>query len=84
MDKARLKNYGLWVSVAAFIPMLLEAMGVNILPQNYEEIVKAFLGVLVLLGLINNPTTEQKWFKDDKSQEPSKIDYKGEITNRIK
>lgn len=84
MDKSRFKNYGLWVSVAAFIPMLLEAMGINILPENYQEIVKALLGVLVLLGLINNPTTEQKWFKDDKSRAPKELNSKGEITNKIK
>ncbi len=65
LDKKRLRNYGLWVAVAAFIPMLLEAFGLDVLPENYNQIVKSFLGILVLLGIINNPTTENKGFKDD-------------------
>jgi uncharacterized membrane protein len=65
LDKKRLKNYGLWVAVAAFIPMLLEAFGLDVLPENYNQIVKSFLGILVLLGIINNPTTENPGFKDD-------------------
>ncbi|WIF95003.1 phage holin [Caminicella sporogenes] len=65
LDKKRLRNYGLWVAVAAFIPMLLEAFGLNVLPENYNQLVKAFLGILVLLGIINNPTTENKGFLDD-------------------
>jgi uncharacterized membrane protein len=65
LDKKRLRNYGLWVAVAAFIPMLLEAFGLDVLPENYNQIVKSFLGILVLLGIINNPTTENPGFKDD-------------------
>ena len=61
----RWRNYGLWVAIAAFIPMLLESLGVNVLPDNYEELTKAFLGILVLTGIINNPSlgkgyTDQK------------------------
>lgn len=55
----RWRNYGLWVAIAAFIPMLLEALGVNVLPDNYEELTKVFLGILVLAGIINNPSLGQ-------------------------
>ncbi len=65
LDKKRLKNYGLWVAVAAFIPMLLESFGLDVLPENYNQLIKSFLGILVLLGIINNPTTENKGFLDD-------------------
>jgi uncharacterized membrane protein len=65
LDKKRLRNYGLWVAVAAFIPMLLESFGLDVLPENYNQLIKSFLGILVLLGIINNPTTENKGFKDD-------------------
>ena len=51
----RFKNYGLWVSIFAFIPLLLNAFGINILPGNYTELVNAFLGILVLAGIISNP-----------------------------
>lgn len=66
--KSRLSNYALWVSVFAFIPMLLKGLGMDILPSNYSELVSGFLGILVLLGIINNPTTESKGFTDDKAE----------------
>jgi uncharacterized membrane protein len=65
LDKKRLRNYGLWVAVAAFISMLLESFGLDVLPENYNQLIKSFLGILVLLGIINNPTTENKGFLDD-------------------
>lgn len=64
---SRWKNYGLWVSLFALMPMLLEAFGVDVLPHNYEEVVKGILTVLVLAGLINNPESG-KGYLNDKSQ----------------
>ncbi|HEY5525281.1 MAG TPA: holin, partial [Clostridium sp.] len=32
IDKSRFRNYGLWVSIAALVPMLLKGAGVDILP----------------------------------------------------
>ncbi|KEH99979.1 holin [Clostridium botulinum] len=73
MVKNRLKNYGLWSSLFAFIPIFLEGIKVYniniILPNNYEMIVKALLGLLVLAGILNNPTTDNKGFSDDKTNE---------------
>lgn len=66
--KSRLKNYGLWVSVIAFIPMLMQSFGMNVLPTNYSDVAMAFLGILVLLGLVNNPTTDSKGYGDDKTE----------------
>lgn len=66
MDKTRLKNYGLWLAVIALIPMICQGFGVSILPGNYEELSTAILGIFVLLGIVNNPTTEHKGFSDDK------------------
>ncbi|MFD3156494.1 holin [Haloimpatiens sp. FM7330] len=62
----RFKNYGLWVSIFAFIPLLLEGLGIHILPENYNEIVNAFLGILVLAGILSNPDTENKGYLDDR------------------
>lgn len=64
-DFGRLKNYGLWVSVAALIPMLLQGFGVEILPDNYQTIATSILGILVAAGILNNPTTDNKGFLDD-------------------
>jgi len=66
-DMSRFKNYGLWVSIAALIPIILQGVGVDILPDNYNTIINAMLSIFVMLGLINNPTTDCKWFQDDKN-----------------
>ncbi|NMM62755.1 holin [Clostridium sp. P21] len=68
----RFKNYGLWVSIAAFIPMLLNGFGIDILPKNYSEVVNALLGILVTAGLLNNPQTKCKGYLDDKNTEENK------------
>lgn len=61
----RFKNYGLWVSIAALIPLILSSFGIHIIP-NYQEIVNAVLAILVTAGILSNPTTTTKWFGDDK------------------
>lgn len=65
----RLKNYGLWVSVIALIPMILELFGVDVMPEKFAELGNGILAVLVMAGIINNPTTETKGFLDDKKIE---------------
>lgn len=65
-DWKRLKNYGLWVSIFALVPLVLEGFNVNILPKNYSEIVTTVLSILVMAGILNNPTTKSKGFSDDK------------------
>lgn len=62
----RFRNYGLWLSILAFIPLLLEALGLNVLPKNYNELITSFLGILVLAGILNDPTTQNKGYFDDK------------------
>lgn len=66
MDKTRFKSYGLWLAVIALIPMVCQSFGANILPANYEEVATAILSIVVMLGIVNNPTTENKGFLDDK------------------
>lgn len=61
--KIRIRNMGLWVSIFAFIPVFLKGYGVNILPNNYTEIVSGLLGILVLAGIISNPT-DGNWYRD--------------------
>ena len=69
MGTSRFKNYGLWVSICALVPMVFKVFGVNILPENYNEIVYAILSILVMAGILNNPTTSNKGFSDDKTAE---------------
>lgn len=52
----RLRNYGLWLAVAALVGMVLQDVGVNIAPDRYQAYVDAVLTILVLAGIINNPS----------------------------
>ncbi|AIY80848.1 holin [Clostridium botulinum] len=72
LDKSRFKNYGLWVSIAALIPLILKCFGIEIIQGEYQQIVQAILSILVMLGIVSNPTTDTKWFNDDKDLNDSK------------
>ncbi|KFX53895.1 holin [Clostridium botulinum] len=72
LDKSRFKNYGLWVSIAALIPLILKCFGIEIIQREYQQIVQAILSILVMLGIVSNPTTDTKWFNDDKDLNDSK------------
>ena len=52
----RLKNYALWVAIAAFILLVLQTVGIDVVPDKYNELVNSFLTILVLAGIINNPS----------------------------
>ncbi|ONI38189.1 hypothetical protein AN640_02735 [Candidatus Epulonipiscium fishelsonii] len=78
MDWSRFKNYGLWVSIFAFIPIFLQAIGIKVIPE-YTEVVNAFLAILVAMGLVNNPTTKNKGYLDDKPS--NKIQNTSSSTN---
>ena len=78
---SRWRNYGLWVSIAAFIPLVLSGFGINLMP-NYQEIVNALLAILVMAGIISNPTTETRWFRDDQTHDSSKESTSEDTTNK--
>ncbi len=67
MLKNRFRNYGLWVSIAALVPLMLSAFGINLIDeQKYAQLVNCVLTILVTLGIVNNPSTDNRWYKDDK------------------
>ncbi|ACD22432.1 MULTISPECIES: phage holin [Clostridium] len=72
LDKSRFKNYGLWVSIAALIPLILKCFGIEVIQGDYQQVVQAILSILVMLGIVSNPTTDTKWFNDDKHLNDSK------------
>lgn len=65
----RFRNYALWVAIFALVALLPDTLGtydINlILPGNYGKLVEVILSILVLAGIINNPTTERKDWLDD-------------------
>jgi uncharacterized membrane protein len=69
----RFRNYGLWLSIAAFIPLAVEAFGIKILPENYDEIVNSLLGILVVAGIIHNPE-KGRWYLDEATSDEATSD----------
>lgn len=74
MDWSRLKNYGLWVAILALIPLILKQFGIYIIPEDYTQITTAILSILVMAGILNNPTTENKGFLDDNIKNKKEIE----------
>lgn len=66
MNVQRFKNYGLWVSLASAILLILQQLGYGIDVGKYNEIVFAILNLLVILGILNDNNTNSKWYGDDK------------------
>lgn len=53
--KEKFKNYGFWLSLSGAIVYLLQACGLNIEQPVVEGVVNGVCGVLIVLGIINNP-----------------------------
>ena len=66
VESNRFKNYGLWVSILALMPMVLRMFGIRIIPEEFKEVSSMILLILVALGIINDPTTQCKGYRDDK------------------
>ena len=47
----------LWLSISTLISLILQGFKIEILPDNYQEIVNVILSIMVLVGVINHPTT---------------------------
>lgn len=60
----RFKNYGLWLAVASLGLIIAQAFGLTIAEDKYNEVVNAVLTVLVLAGVVSNPTSGNG-FKDE-------------------
>jgi uncharacterized membrane protein len=52
----RFKNYGLWLADGSFAVLTLQTFGVDIDLGKYERLYEAFLSILVMAGIINNPS----------------------------
>ena len=55
--KARLKNKSFWVAMASAIAILVQQLGLNIVPANYTEIVNTVLIILTMLGIVVDTST---------------------------
>ena len=55
--KVRFKNKATLLAIAGTVILLIQQLGFK-LPDNIADVVNTFLTLLVLLGVINDPTTE--------------------------
>ena len=55
--KLRFKNKVTLLAIASTVILLIQQLGFK-LPDNIADVVNTFLTLLVLLGVINDPTTE--------------------------
>lgn len=60
--KLRLQNKTFWATLVPLIVLLLQQLGLNFVPENWEEIFTTVMAILLLVGVINDPTT--KGFND--------------------
>jgi uncharacterized membrane protein len=60
----RFKNYALWIAIAAIAGMALVDFGVIANTEVFDNYVEKILYVLILAGVINNPTSGTG-FKDE-------------------
>lgn len=58
----RFKNYGLWLAIGSFIFLTLQTFGIDIDLGKYERLYEAFLSILVIAGIINNPSLGRGYF----------------------
>lgn len=59
----KFKNYGLWVAISALVGMIIQDAGFSITPEKYESYVQAILAILILAGIVTNPSLG-KGYKD--------------------
>ena len=55
--KLRFKNKATLLAIASTVILLIQQLGFK-LPDNIADVVNTFLTLLVLVGVINDPTTE--------------------------
>lgn len=55
--KEKLRNKGFWVSLVSAALVFLQAVGIKVDVPAVNEIVSALLTVLVVLGIVSNPSS---------------------------
>ena len=58
--KERLKSYSFWMAILSAILIFVQTLGAKIDMQVSENIINAFLGIFVVLGVIDKPKSSVK------------------------
>jgi len=63
------RNYGLWLSLSSLVLLFLQGVGIEVVPEQFNNIIAGVLGVLVTLGVISNPKSGHGFVDVDKEEE---------------
>ena len=77
--KNRLTNYNFWISIVSAVLLILQAFHINFDIAYINEIATAVLGLLVVIGIINDPTkslnaTTKKDLEEQKEVQTEKVE----------
>lgn len=65
MEQNRLRSKVLWVAIGAFVMLIMRNYGLYAYIGMTEDVFKTAadmaLGILVLMGILNNPTDGENW-----------------------
>lgn len=84
--KNRLTNYNFWISIVSATLLILQAFNIKLDIANINEIVTALLGLLVVIGIINDPTKSGKEAENIKEKTNTKalqIKHNGCVKTKI-
>lgn len=70
--KNRLTNYNFWISLVSAVLLILQAFNFEFDIANLSEIATALLGLLVVIGIISNPTKTNSESKKDETKSSQK------------
>lgn len=62
---ARYRNYAFWISLSSAIMLFLSTIGIEVDNDKVMNISRAILGVFVVAGIVNDPTTIGRGYSDD-------------------
>jgi uncharacterized membrane protein len=66
--KNRFKNYGLWIAIASLVALFApKILGIPFDLGEWKTFVDAILSILVIFGVLNNPTTNNYGYGDDQA-----------------
>ena len=55
--RVRLRNKTFWLTLVPLLVLLLQQLGLNWVPENWESIFGTVMSILIVVGIINDPTT---------------------------
>lgn len=54
--KNKLKSYSFWIAIASSVMIFLQTLGTQIDIPHMDSVINAFLGIFVVLGIIDKPS----------------------------